>query len=436
MRAIPSPDKKWIFDQIVSELDNGQFYNAGRVGDAILRDARIRGAYEQRMAGIFSAPLEVLPARDTAQGNKIADDIKADWPKMFPRASLEELHRYGISQGIGIAEKIWDTSTKPWTFRIKVWHPQFYLWIWTTRSYYLVTYDRGLIRIPEKSTQWIVYTPYGYDRAFLLGNLRALLDPYMFRGWNKSDWGNYNEIYGKPIRQAIVPQQSIPAEEKKFVDAVSKMGSNTTVKAKQDKDGNKYAVELIEAKSTGWKTFESALEWCNEEIAQVLLGQTMSMDGQGGLGSQEEPGKAVRADIRASDNEKLVKECLGEAVAQLVGFNYGNPDLAPVPYYDVDPSEDELKSGQAEAARATASSARILSKITTPAEEAIAIATGKPIAETIDVESRQRMMDIHAQTMEQEAQNGLDAAKNPEPPPSQKYDDAKEAAKPVAPPSE
>jgi phage gp29-like protein len=415
----PPPDRKWIIDAIVRELDNGQFINAGKLGDSILRDARIRGAFEQRLAGLFGAPFEMEAADDSTKAGKIAEDLEKLWPRMFPRAALEELHRYGITQGIGIAEKIWDTTKRPWTFRIKVWHPQFYYWLWTTRSYYVVTYDRGLVRVPEKSTKWIVYTPYGYERAFLLGNLRALLDPWMFRSWNKSDWGNYNEIYGKPIRQAIVPQTASTKEEQRYVDSVAKMGANTVVKSKQDKDGNKYAVELIEAKSTGYKTFPEAIAWCNEEIAQVLLGQTMSMDGQGGLGSQEEPGKAVRADIRASDNEKLTECLLEQGIREFVEYNYGNPDLAPYPCYLVDPPDDEVAESTADMNRANASNVRIQAGIVTPEEEAIALATGQSVGEVIDVESRKRIQAASVKEMEQQAKNDLEAAKDPQPTPGE-----------------
>ncbi len=425
----PPPDRKWIIDAIVRELDNGQFINAGRLGDSILRDARIRGAYEQRLAGLFGAPLEVEPADDDDEKCvEIADDIKANWSRMFPRPALEELQRYGITQGIGIAEKIWDTSKKPWTFKIKVWHPQFYLWLWSTRSYYVITYDRGLVQVPEKSTRWMVYAPYGYDRAFLLGNLRALVDPWMFRGWNKSDWGNYNEVYGKPIRQAIVPQTASLKEENAYVRSVANMGANTVIKSKQDKDGNKYAVELIESKGTGYKTFPEALLWCSEEIAQVLLGQTMSMDGQGGLGSQEEPGKAVRADIRSSDNEKLCECLLEQGIRELIEYNYGDPELAPKPNYLVDPPEDEVAKSTADLNRANADNIRITSGVAAPEEAAIALAEGKPLAEVMDVVSRKRILKASLKEMEQQAQNDLDAANDPEPTPGDANVQAQDAA--------
>src|SRR3989442_40469 len=88
--GVKPADRKWINDRILAELDNGQFLNAGIQGDAILRNARITGAYEQRMAGIFAAPLEMLPPDDSTDVKQVSDDVKARWPKMFPRAACEE----------------------------------------------------------------------------------------------------------------------------------------------------------------------------------------------------------------------------------------------------------------------------------------------------------------------------------------------------------
>lgn len=422
--GVKPADRKWINDRILSELDNGQFLNSGIQGDAILRNARIRGAYEQRMAGLFAAPLEMLAPDDTAECTAIAADVRKRWPKMFPRAALEELHRYGITQGIGIAEKVWDTTTTPWTFTLKVYSPRYYVWIWSAQSYYLTTYN-GFIRIPRRSTQWIVYTPYGYERAFLFGNIRSLLDPFMFMSWNATDWANYNEIYGRPIRQAIVPQSANPKEEAKFVKDVSTLGAGSVVKSKQDKDGNSYKLELLEAKSVGWKTFPEALAWSRQEVAEVLLGQSMSMDGVGGLNSQEEPGKAVSGHVRSSDNEKLT-ECLKEhAVDDYVEFAYGDRQLAPRPNFLVEPKEDDAKKATAERDRATASSTRIISKITTPAEEAIALGEGKGIEEVIDVPARRKLQKAHAEQMQLEANNAVESAKDPEPTPGKKHKDFK-----------
>ncbi len=346
--GVRPPDRKWFIDAFVGELNNGQFQNSGRLADGMKRDGRILGALEQRNAGLFGAPLELQASRwglkegdeDNPQAVDIRDEIKANWERMFPRCELEKLHQHGVLQGIGIAEKLWDTSTKPWTFTIDVRHPRFYLWLWNTGCYHLITLNRSLIRVPRRSTQFINHTPYGYKNAFLDARIRALVDPWMMSQWTQSDWANWCEVHGKPIRKAIVPQSATPAEEKKFVSEVGTLGANTTIKIRQDKEGNKFDVELLEAIAMGWKGFEAMLAWADSRKSQVLCGQSASMDGQGGLNSQENPGSGVRQDVKSGDNAKLCETLYTQALREYCEYNYGNPDLAPRPNYLVEPPED------------------------------------------------------------------------------------------------
>lgn len=356
--GVRPPDRKWLLDNLIGQLNNGQFQLSGLLGDGMKRDARIMGALEQRNSALFGAPLELSPSlTDTQPGEDgkpdkdnpseqaiaIRDEVQEGWEKMFPRSELEKLNAYGTMQGIGIAEKLWDTSEKPWKFTIDVRHPQFYLWLWNTGCYHLITLNRSLIRVPRRGTQFIVHTPYGYKNAFLDGRIRALVDPWMMSQWTQSDWARWCEVHGKPMLKAIVPMSATPAEEREYVSRASKINAETVIKVRQDKDGNRYDLELLEAASMGWKGFEAMLAWADRKKSEVIVGQSTSMDGQAGLGSQENPGSGVRDDIKASDNAKLCETLYTQALREYCEYNYGNADLAPRPCYQVTPPEDEAE---------------------------------------------------------------------------------------------
>lgn len=364
--GVRPPDRKWLLDNLIGQLNNGQFQLSGLLGDGMKRDGRILGAMEQRNAGLFGAPLELQPSSMGAEKGKdgkpdkskpaqqavdIRDEIEQGWEKMFPRCELEKLNLYGIFQGIGIAEKVWDTSTKPWTFTIDCRHPQFYLWLWNTGCYHLITLNRSLIRVPRRGAQFIVHTPYGYKNAFLDGRIRALVDPWMMSQWTQTDWARWCEVHGKPIMKAIVPMSATPAEEKKFVSEVGKTNAESVYKVRRgEKDGEAYDVELLEAASMGWKGFEAMLAWADKRKSEVLCGQAQSMDGVGGLTSQEDPGSGVRGDIKQSDNAKLCESLYTQALREYCEYNYGNPDLAPRPNYQVLPPDDEADAAKTDQA--------------------------------------------------------------------------------------
>ncbi len=355
--GVRPPDRKWLLDALIGQLNNGQFQLSGLLGDGMKRDARIMGALEQRNSGLFGAPFKLMPSRvglkpedeDNEQAVAIRDEIQDQWEDMFPRCELEKLNAYGTMQGIGIAEKLWDTSTKPWTFTIDVRHPQFYLWLWNTGCYHLITLNRSLIRVPRRGTQFIVHTPYGYKNAFLDGRIRALVDPWMMSQWTQTDWARWCEVHGKPMIKAYTPASATPAQEAQYIREISKMNAETVIKGRVDQEGKKqFDVELLEAASMGWKGFEAMLAWADGRKSEVICGQAASMDGQGGLNSQENPGSGVRDDIKMADNAKLCESLYIQALREYCEYNHGDADLAPRPDYEVVSPEDEEKKAKAD----------------------------------------------------------------------------------------
>lgn len=378
--GVPPPDKKWILDAIVNQLDQGQFIGASQLADSMMRDDAIVGALEQRHAALFGAGLELQPGKDTAKGRKVRDQILEGWDEMFPRDELEEMATYGFLCGIGIEQLIWDTARKDWTFRISGFHPRFYLWRWDLRSYQVITLDGGLATVPQSSVQWLAHTPYGYKRAFLRGRLRALCDPWMMRGWTKNDWAHWLEIHGKPIRKAIIPQQAKPAEEREFVRSIGNMGNNTVIKTRQDKDGNKYDVELLEAMSQGWDGFEAMLGWTERAISRVAHGQSDSAGKSSGEGNTlsrpSNPGQVVAQNVCQALNSS-VSLSIKQALRYYCEFVHGDPGLAPTwsrekrsGFWLVEPPEDTAARAKVNLTQAQADQTNITAGVYSPATAA------------------------------------------------------------------
>ncbi len=363
--GVPPPDRTWLLESVLRDLENGVFHGAALLADGMRRDARIVTCFEQCQSSVFGAERAI-----NGEAEEIVEKCDAYFPKLFTRSALEELDYHATMLGVGVAEMRWNTRETPWCFRTKIWHPQYVQWRWDLEAYTLITADRGLIRLPrpgERSSRWFLYTPYGFERAFLYGRIRALVIPWLLRNWTYDDWGSFLEIHGHPMRQAIIPNQGDPKEEKEYVRSIANVGANTVIKSRQNANGDKYDLKIIEAMSRG-ECFAEAKAACEKDIAGILVGQAMSIDGVGGLGSQENAGAPTRLDISQSRSQKLGETISDGPLRVWIYFNFGEQEEYPVVGWNVAPEENQLDRARTNLTQAQADKVNIDNGVVTPEE--------------------------------------------------------------------
>lgn len=337
--GVPSPRRLGHLEGILRSLEMGLFRDAALLCDSMLRDDRISGVLMARLNGLLGLALVFTAAKDTARGKLIAEDAEESWPDMFPPDQISELLRWGILLGIGVGELIWARDAGEWKPRLRVWHPQFVRWDWNTQAYWLIVDGAQEIRLDPGDGKWVVYTPYGYEYAWLRGLARPLAEPWLSRRWARRDWSQYSEEHGKPTRLAIVPSTAEKTEKNAFVNRVSVAESNTTIKLERDANDKGFDLKLLEAVANNHEGFEMLLKHLDVAIAVCINGQNMSTDGLGGLGAQEKAGEPVRVDIKRKD--ALIADVLREqALTWWALYNYGARELTPWPAWEVDPPED------------------------------------------------------------------------------------------------
>ena len=354
--GVPAPDRVWQLEAALQSLKNGIFYDAACYWDAMMDTAEIKGPITTRINGVLGAGIDFSsdPDGGKEQAAKIAEELRDKWPRMHSDAALSKLIRYVLGTGIAVAEKLYASGDR-WDYRLRIWHNKYIYWRDDTRAYHLQTQNRGLIQLPrpgEHSSQWMVFAPFGYDAAYLEGLFGALRLPWLGFNWSDRDWNRYNEVHGLAIRKAVVPQSARDEDKKAFVLRVSQLNAETTIRCPQDKDGNKFDLELLEAQADGWQTFDKRIESSRKSVAIAVLGQATSTLGSSGLGSDKNPGDAVRLDIKRSDNSGLSQFLYDQGIREWAAFNFGDPDLAPKPpqddkrsgYYQVEPPEDSAKA--------------------------------------------------------------------------------------------
>ncbi len=335
-------DKVRSIDAIVEEAEAGLFYSPALLVDLCLRDDRVSGVLNARINGLLGKPVTFTPAKDTAKGRKIAEDVEAEWPRMFDHSALTELLTWGLTLGVGVGQLAWDRSRGPWIPRLEVWHPSALRWDQTSRTYIAQTTD-GESTVTPGDGRWVLFTPFGYAWPGRRGLIRSLARLFLFRQWTLRDWARYSEVHGMPIRVGIMPGTGDKDADEAFAKSLAKLGAETSITVREGEEGNRYGLRLVEAVGKSHESFAGQLAMLDRAIAVRVLGQSQSTDGQAGLGSNAQAGEPVRADIMRADGVALSAWAESQVLRPYCRFEWGAPDLTPCPTWDVDPPEDSAK---------------------------------------------------------------------------------------------
>ena len=328
-------------EDALAALVNGDFYYAAILMDQIFRDDRIRATWDVRVNSVLGCPQHFEPGKDTAQGQRIADDAMDSWWDMVPRSELASLYRWGICLGVGLAHRGWLKESGEWRISLRTWHAGA-LWFSIAEDVYYLRHQGGQIPILPEDPNWVLFTPYGYKYARQNGLIHSLTELYLDRRWTFRDRARHSEIHGQPIKQGIAPADATPDEVKKFKGAVANAGTESVLITKQGTDGNRWDMKMIEANSNSSEVFTDKKRSIDEDIAILFLGQSMSTTGQAGLGSQVKAGDSVRGDVKRFDASTM-----GDLSCSILypwtEYNYGREELTPKLVFEVDPPEDEEK---------------------------------------------------------------------------------------------
>ncbi len=344
LSSLGSYDHVRYIDAIIDEMESGIFINSARLVDLVLRDARLFATLQTRISGLLGEKVEFEPAKDTGRGRKVAEEVEKEWPHMFGRSALVEVLLWGIMHNSGLAQIVEDSE--PW--KLEVWHPWCLTWDEPQRAYYVATKEDSRLwlepasdgtHVDKNGGRWFLYTPYGYGNT-RRGLLRSLHRLYLERQWSHRDRARYSEIFGQPIRFGVAPFTSSQAERDAYAERLSPSGAESVIVGQQGEPGNLWDLKLVEASGRSTELFNAEIEQLDKEIATLVLGQSQSTDGQGGLGTQENAGETVRLDIIRGDRDTLSDAIRTQVLVPYCQFAYSDGAMAPWPLWDIEPAED------------------------------------------------------------------------------------------------
>ncbi len=159
------------------------------------------------------------------------------------------------------------------------------------------------------------------------GVLRTVAFLYMLKGFSLADWGIYLEVFGMPIRLGKYPVAATPEDKEVLKQALILLGTDA---AAVIPDG--MEVEMLTRKfaSTG-QEYQTFMDWCDNQISKVVLGQTLTTENTGSTGSMAmaKVHDKVKQSLTVADVKALEKTLRRDTIRPITLFNFGPTVIPP-----------------------------------------------------------------------------------------------------------
>lgn len=338
-----------IRDALASH-QNGSFVQSALLTEAMLGDDRIQSSLNGRIKGVTMRHLHVRGVGGT-EGKRAADLVREWWPKIFSDELLDQLMTWSTFEGFALAEVQWETERDSqgefiWVPYLKVWHPQFIYYDLSLREYVAITQE-GAIHIQDNDPKWFLFTPHGRYRGWIRGAVRSCAPLWIIRQYARRDWARFCEVHGLPIKTIDAPAQSSAIDKQRLFGQVRNMGADTTILFPQQAtaDGQKWGLNLVEAKDTSWQSFPGVIHDCDRGIQLVVRGTNLTSEVQGGSYAAAQVHSDEDSAYADSDCRKLCAEAR-RLLRWFVTYNLGDPSLTPEIRLEPPDNQDALQLAQ------------------------------------------------------------------------------------------
>ena len=356
-RARSLPDKPSWQSSIASGIDPGRLAAILRANDSgenldMLtlavemeeRDPHYFAQIQTRINAIAHVPMRA-EARDKTSDRerKIADELNEFVIGTSKFRWLIQDLMDAVPKGYSVVQPIWDTSTRPWTFK-SFDHAD-------PRNFqYEKTYGRELrLRkegnpdgVPLPAGVFLVHFPRIRTGARVRGGIARLAAVnWFFKTTSVTDWLAFAEVYGMPIRVGKYGPNATADEIATLAEALVNLGSDASALIP---DGMKLDVLDARRPSSGDNVFSGVVRYLDEQTSRVILGQVLASDARAtGLGTAiADLHREVRQDIREAD-ALAIRDTIEYLMRTWVAFNYGPGAPVPRLRIDIDPPQDLKK---------------------------------------------------------------------------------------------
>ncbi|GAB6941294.1 phage portal protein family protein [Thermus brockianus] len=302
------------------------------------RDALLFSLLQTRKLAVVGLDWRLEPAGEGRDARRVLRAVE----EVFWDLPLEDLMTdllSAIPQGVSVVAVAWEWDGL-------LWRPKAFRWVHPGLLVYRAGEDRFYLAAgPGREEAF----PYGgaiehryRARSGLptrAGLMRSLAWLYLFKHYALKDWVVFAETYGQPYRIGRYDPAAGEEERRRLEEAVRSLGADAAGVISKDTE-----IQILEAaKGQGPQVYESLIRLANREMAQAVLGQTLtSSEGDGGSYALAKVHERVRIDLLRADARALAKTLREGLLKPFVAFNFGPEllDLAPYPVPEVEEERD------------------------------------------------------------------------------------------------
>jgi len=293
-----------------------------RIYDELERDSMAFAVLQKRKMAVIARPWKIEAASTSLRDRKAAEFVEGVLGALnFDKVCFDLLD--SLLKGYAVSEIVWEmrdgylipAQIIPRAQRRFVFDTDFKPRLLTTTDML-----RGE-ELPER--KFIVHSTGGKDGSpYGLGLGHQLFYPVLFKRQSTVFWMAFAERHGEPVVVGKYPSMGLPDYDRnKFQQALERIGQETALTMQTD-----MIVELLESKSGNITAYEPLLKMLDEQIATIVLGETMSTQSKGaGLGSgQAEVHNSVRLELSQADADLLSGTLNDTLIKWLVELNLPN----------------------------------------------------------------------------------------------------------------
>ncbi len=300
--------------------------------ETMMRDDRIMGVLSTRTHGLLGLPLS-FKGRNAAAIETLTgvEDEGGEWESMHDESELAKLLGWGLTLGVGLAQRIPLPRVigQPHRYKIQTWSPRWLVYYYTpvNGAHWNLITENGMIPIVPGDGEWILFTPYGQRRPWAEGAWKALELPWLLKHFSLEDRANFSEVLGSPLWLGTTTSGATEKQRARYLSQLRGLGKNGKMVLPQGWD-----MKLIEAGGSGKSgdVFSQQIHDANEGITIALAGQVVTTEGTAGF-SDGNVHDVIKQDLIRFDGKRLSSCLYEQSLKPWARLNYGSATDAPRP---------------------------------------------------------------------------------------------------------